>query len=129
MANGGGYRYGLQSTGAVAPVSMEGTEHVAIVEEDLNIDLWSQRAAVMVNYKLLNTTNRAVKVVFGFPCDETKSNGGWPVPASAQSGNGLTGYNVESAGKPIKSLEQNQPWGDNGAPGTGGDVLKGIGGG
>ncbi len=67
-ANGGGYTRG-SAYGDILPFDMEEIGHVAMLEEDLQINLWTTYADVKVTYKMKNTQNRPVKVRFGFPIE------------------------------------------------------------
>ena len=67
-ANGGGYTRG-SAYGDILPFEMEEIGQVAMLEEDLQIDLWTSYADVKVAYKMKNTQDRPVKVRFGFPIE------------------------------------------------------------
>ncbi len=69
-ANGGGYERGT-AYGNILPFEMDEIGQVAMLEEDLQIDLWTSYADVKVVYKMKNTQNRPVKVRFGFPIEYT----------------------------------------------------------
>src|SRR5512142_2318295 len=68
-ANGGGYDYGVQFTGSVAPFQASGTEHVRIEEEHLDVALRRTQAIVTVRYTMRNVSGKPVKVRFGFPVE------------------------------------------------------------
>ncbi|MDB9741215.1 hypothetical protein OAB00_00005 [Akkermansiaceae bacterium] len=73
LANGGGYRYGIDFTGGIAPFSSEGTEAVEILDEKLDIFLGAEEAKVRVVYKMKNTSDKKQKVKFGFPVENVTS--------------------------------------------------------
>eukprot|EP01031_Cornospumella_fuschlensis_P000114 gene114-135_t len=62
-ANGGGYVRGVKSMGAFQPV---GVDQVAMVKENLEIDLHIEYADVRIEYELHNP-GKAVKIEAGFP--------------------------------------------------------------
>ena len=72
-ANGGGYTLGSEY-GDILPFDMEEIGQVAMLEEDLQIDLWTSYADVKVAYRMKNTKNRPVKVRFGFPIEAEESH-------------------------------------------------------
>jgi hypothetical protein len=71
-ANGGGFRYGVEFTGGVAPFEPSGTERVQIIDEKLDITLYEGDAEVHVRYVMKNITGRKAKVTFGFPLEATE---------------------------------------------------------
>ncbi len=73
LANGGGWSSGVRS-GAILPFDMEDISSVAMEAEDLDIDLWTSGAEIRVTYRLRNTTDKPVRVRFGFPIESTYRN-------------------------------------------------------
>ena len=69
LANGGGYAFGVDFTGTVAPFQPSGAQHVQIMEEKLDIELRRTDALVVVRYTMKNSSGRAVRVRFGFPVE------------------------------------------------------------
>ena len=71
-ANGGGYlRGGVTNTGDIAGFEPKSTEHIRILDEKLTVDLGSAEAAVDIQYRMRNETDKKVKVRFGFPVEES----------------------------------------------------------
>ena len=70
--NGGGFRFGVEFTGGVAPFEPSGTDRVQIVDEKLDIVLHRADAEVRVRYVMENVTRRKARVTFGFPIEVTK---------------------------------------------------------
>ena len=67
--NGGGYQYGVEFTGGVAPFEPTGVEKVQILEEKLNIVIDDDEAEVEVNYVMKNLGKSSELVTFGFPIE------------------------------------------------------------
>ena len=67
--NGGGYQYGVEFTGAVAPFEPTGVENVQILDEKLNIVIHDDEAEVEVNYVMRNLGKGSELVTFGFPIE------------------------------------------------------------
>jgi hypothetical protein len=60
LANGGGYSFGVQFAGSVAPFQASGTENVRIQQEELTIRLRRTDAAVLVRYIMKNVAKEPV---------------------------------------------------------------------
>ncbi len=72
LANGGGYLSGgVTQSGDLLGFGPEETQHVRILEEDLNVKLGPNSARVEVRYRMKNEKDRKVVVRFGFPVEET----------------------------------------------------------
>ncbi len=71
-ANGGGYTFGVQFSGSLAPFQAAGTRHVRILDEKLAIDLRRTEAGVTVRYTMRNLSAQAEQVKFGFPVEATQ---------------------------------------------------------
>lgn len=70
LANGGGYHTGVEFTGSVSPFIPSGTQHVQIMNEDLEIVLNPKSADVHVHYTMKNHSDKTQKVTFGFPVED-----------------------------------------------------------
>lgn len=141
LANGGGYAFGVQFTGSVAPFQASGTEHVRILEEKLEVALRRTAAVVTVRYSMRNLSPEPAHVRFGFPV-ETTSQGEFYDEEEQQPGQALNdarrkdllasirmleGYTVTADGKPVKAEFQVEPFAAGKVkPFTGSEVLKGI---
>jgi hypothetical protein len=80
-ANCGGYlRGGVTRAGDIAGFEPKSTEHIRILDEKRTVDLGSAEAAVDVQYRTRNQTDRKVKVRFGFPVEESFDVGNLGVP-------------------------------------------------
>lgn len=95
LANGGGWSSGVRS-GAILPFDMEDISSVAMETEDLDIDLWTSGAEIRVAYRLRNTTDKPVRVRFGFPIESTYRNA-------------VTKYSVSARGEQLSFEEMTQP--------------------
>ena len=106
-ANGGGYESGA-AYGNILPFEMEEIGQVAMLEEDLQIDLWTSYADVKVAYKMKNTQNRPVKVRFGFPIEYTRHAEEESVRNYRVSARGseVAARRVRQDVKPVKQEEQ-----------------------
>ncbi len=112
LANGGGYALGLQYSGQPAPFQPEGTEHIQIVKEDLEITLGEDAALVSVRYVMRNTSAKRVKVTFGFPVEEVAdpyapTDDAQRLASPPQS---LRDYKVEAGEKPVKHRWMPEPF-------------------
>ena len=144
--NGGGYRYGVQFTGSVAPFEPTEVEHVQIIDEQLSIALGDESADVEVRYVMKNVINRRVKVTFGFPIEagrsglyrsyeETISAGETErrltkkerEQLTTEAGRNCADYVVQVDGKKARHRHQVEPFAA-GAVGTfhGSEVLDGV---
>ena len=105
-ANGGGYTRG-SAYGDILPFEMEEIGQVAMLEEDLQIDLWTSYADVKVAYKMKNTQNRPVKVRFGFPIEAEML----PYDSSKENHRKSTAprrYRVEARGREVPFRQVSQ---------------------
>ncbi len=139
-ANGGGYAFGVQFTGSVAPFQASGTEHVRILEEKLEVDLRRTAAVVTVRYTMRNLAPEPVRVRFGFPVETTNQDDfGGDDERPGESLNDarhkdllasiklLEGYTVTADGKSVKAEFQVEPFAAGKVkPFSGSEVLKGI---
>jgi hypothetical protein len=139
-ANGGGYAFGVQFTGSVAPFQASGTEQVRILEEKLEVDLRRTAAVVTVRYTMRNLASEPVRVRFGFPVETTSQDdfmGEEEQPGESLSDARrrdlrasiklLEGYTVTADGKPVKAEFQVEPFATGKVkPFSGSEVLKGI---
>lgn len=76
FGNGGGYDLGLKFSGGIAPFTAEGTEHVRILDEKLDVVLMEDYADVTVRYEMVNEKDGNARVKFGFPVEELKGDWG-----------------------------------------------------
>lgn len=130
LANGGGYHHGVHFTGSIAPFTAEGTEHIEIIHEDLDISLDYHKAQVTVCYQMKNTLNKAIKVKFGFPVEEVHIDHTY-VHDYPQNKQPLirycTNYTVEKNGKNIGAEYQPEPFNTGKIKKfEGSEVLNGI---
>lgn len=95
FANGGGYDADGTKSGAILPFDMENIAAVAMETENLEIDLGTTGADIRVDYRLRNTTDKPVKVRFGFPVE-------------SGSGSKLSGYRVTARGVALPYREAMQ---------------------
>ena len=112
-ANGGGYAFGVDFTGSVAPFQAAGTENVQITVEKLDIALGRTDAGVVVKYEMMNFSSEPVRVRFGFPVEAIQSDNlgvedgpGAPGQYSrnqAKFYQQLHGYTVTMDGAPLKA--------------------------
>jgi hypothetical protein len=104
--NGGGYsRGGVENTGTVAGFEPSGTEHVRILDEQLNVWLGPYEAEVEVRYIMRNESKKRVKVRFGFPVEE--SSDGWMLGETGtpqKRPKYCRDYRIAAGGKPIKAV-------------------------
>lgn len=134
-ANGGGYRYGINFTGGVAPFEPSGTEHIQILDEKLSIELGSSEAQVEVRYRMKNLAHENVKVRFGFPVEVTQDPFGGIEDASkvseaereSRSRAQCKDYQVFANGQVVKEEFQPEPFATGSVkPFPGSEVLTGI---
>lgn len=112
-ANGGGYTYGVEFTGSIAPFQPSGTEHVRIEEEQLEIVLRRTYAAVTVRYTMRNVTAAPAKVRFGFPVEATQLldlEGGDRATDLRRAIQQLRGYDVTAGGAPVAARFEVEPF-------------------
>lgn len=108
-ANGGGYlRGGVNHAGDIEGFEPKSTEHIRILDEKLTVDLGSAEAAVDIQYRMRNETDKKVKVRFGFPVEETfdVSNIGVPGSESARKPDQLRycrDYGITAGNSPLKA--------------------------
>lgn len=113
FGNGGGYfTRGVDQTGMIQSFQPEGTEQVAIIQEDLEIVLGPQSTRVEVRYILRNVSEKKARVRFGFPVEEitmdrrsgsfflAKQNGGVEKPKQLEA---CRDYRIELAGIPLET--------------------------
>lgn len=128
MANGGGYSFGAEFSGSVAPFQPSGTEYVAILEEDLQIELRRGVSFVTVRYKMQNQSSKSRKVRFGFPAESIRSDlmSLEPVPSPNPFEKDLRNYEISLNGKAIESeyLPSEKVWSGKEFPGA--EALKGV---
>lgn len=139
-ANGGGYRFGLEFTGSVAPFQATGTESVTILDEDLDIALGRRSAAVTVRYQMRNGTGQPVTVRFGFPVEVARGAEMYESPPKEDQGypayrrekqqelpQRLVDYTVSVAGAPVRSEFLVEPFATGKVkPFPGSEVLKNV---
>lgn len=138
-ANGGGYSFGVQFTGSVAPFQASGTEHVKIEDEQLDVALRRTCAAVTVRYTMRNVSAAPVKVRFGFPVEATRADDydvdeGMKPPISEfrrkdllASIQQLRDYSVTADGRPVKAAFELEPFAAGRVkPFEGSEALVGI---
>lgn len=112
-ANGGGYfTRGVDQTGMIQSFQPDGTERVAIIQEDLDILLRPNSALVEVRYIMRNVSNQNVRARFGFPVEEivadkrrmeylaTENKGVATPPKQLEA---CRNYRVELGGKPLEA--------------------------
>ncbi len=121
-ANGGGYfTKGVDQTGTIQSFQPEGTENVAIIQEDLDILLLEDSAKVEVRYILRNVSNAKARVRFGFPVEEivmakntltywsAKNSGELMLPKQLEA---CRNYRIELGGKSLDAKfipQESQP--------------------
>jgi hypothetical protein len=134
-ANGGGYSFGVQLTGSVAPFQAYGTEHVQILEERLDVALRRTEAAVVVRYTMKNVADASVAVRFGFPVEaiqaddaETEDDPEWRARNMRDHAiQQLRGYVVTVDGAPVAAALEAEPFASGKVrPFPGSDALKGV---
>jgi hypothetical protein len=110
-ANGGGYfRGGVTRAGDLEGFEPKSTEHIRILDEKLTVDLGSAEAAVDIQYRMRNETDKTVKVRFGFPVEESfdmNAPAGAPLADTAKKSDQLRycrDYVITAGGAPIKSI-------------------------
>ena len=106
FANGGGYyRGGVERTGTVTGFEPSGTEHIRILDEQLNVWLSPEQAEVEVRYIMRNTSKKRVKVRFGFPVEELFDEGLSDEKAARPKKKleYCRDYRVAAGGKPLKA--------------------------
>lgn len=118
-ANIGGYSFGV-TTGNLTPFQASGTEHVRILEEQLDIALRRTDASVSVRYTMRNLAGTPVRVRFGFPVEaETWADDEDPPRDQAEIDarrskrslraiQQLKGYTVTAGGARIRSEYQSE---------------------
>jgi hypothetical protein len=140
QANGGGYTFGVQFTGSVAPFQAAGTEQVRIEEEKLDVALRRGAAAVTVRYTMRNQTSAPARVRFGFPVEATRLDDGECEETTPQAALSacrrkdlqgsiplLHGYTVTADGAPVKAEFLLEPFAQGKVkPFPGAEALKGI---
>lgn len=131
--NGGGYAYGVKSTGNVAPFQASGTERVRIDEESLEVVLRSTDAAVTVRYTMRNVSGEPARVRFGFPVEAVRENDfedeEGPARPKGLAGaiQQLKGYTVVADGQSVPARFELEPFAAGKiAPFPGSRALAGI---
>jgi len=100
LGNGGGYyRGGVENTGAVAGFEPSGTEHIRILDEQLDVRLGPEEAEVEVRYLMRNESDKPMSIRFGFPVEESMGD---VQPAHHEEPKYCRDYAVTAAGKPLK---------------------------
>ncbi len=133
-ANGGGYRYGTNFTGSLAPFQPEGTENVQILAESLDITLLKSSAKVSVRYLMKNLTDADTSVRFGFPVEviSDDSDALGDAPSTKQGSADETAkycrdYSASADGNPLRSSYLPEPFAAGKIkPFPGSDALAGI---
>jgi len=119
LGNGGGYhRGGVEGVGDVAGFEPENAEKVRIVDEKLTARLGLESADVEVRYRMRNLGDRAVKVRFGFPVEESVGGTDFERSEGIARADGklhyCQGYRIEADGRDLAAEWQGEkkPAGD-----------------